>query len=211
MDEAENYAELLTSYAATAVCSASDADEAADTAEQLKQQATLRRQCRDAIFKRVRVLKKKKLLGSQVTFPELPTSFEPDVLPRRMPPGSVLKLDKFNGRWEASWKAPTGSFERLSRSWGLCGHKQCIIEVMDWVWGLAIGYGVQCPYNWPLQPAAAQPKASGGDAAGSSAGAAPAPEIQPKKRARKAAGQKTGGWCSSNSSFEQLMCVAFVL
>ena len=114
--------------------SASAADEAADTAEKLKQQVTLGRQCQEAIFKRVSVLKKKTFLGSQVPFPELPTSFEPDVLLRRMPPGSVLKLDKFNGRWEASWKAPTGSFKRLTRSRGLRGHKQCIIEVMDWVW-----------------------------------------------------------------------------
>lgn len=193
MDEAENYAELLTSDAATAVLSASDANEAADTAETLKQQVTLGRQCQEAIFKRVRVLKKRKFLGSQVPFPQLPTSFEPDVFLRGMPPGSVLKLDKFNGRWEASSKAPTGSFKRLSRSWGLRGHKQCIIEVMDWVWCLAIGYGVQCPYKWPLQPAAAKPKASGGDAAGSSAGAAPASEIQPKKMAKKAAGKTTGG------------------
>ena len=184
---------VLTGDAATAVLSASDADEAADTAEKLKQQVTLGRRCQEAIFKRVSVPKKKKFLGSQVTFPELPASFEPDVLLRRMPPGSVLKFDKFNGRWEASWKAPTDSFKRLCRSWGLRGHKQCISEVMDWVWGLAIGYGVQCPYKWPLQPAAAQPKASGGDAAGFSAGAAPAPEIQPKKRAEKAAGQRTGG------------------
>ena len=127
MDEAENYAELFTSDAATADLSASDADEAADTAEKLKQQVTLGRQCQEAIFKRVSVLKKRKFLGSQVPFPQLPTSFEPDVLLRRMPPASVLKLDKFNGRWEASWKAPTCSFERLSRSWGLRGHKQCII------------------------------------------------------------------------------------
>ena len=193
MDEAENCAELLTSDAATPCFSAQDADEAAETAEKLKQQVTLGRQCQEAIFKRVSQLKKKKFIRSQVTFPELPAQFDPDVLLRRMAPGSILKLDKFNGRWEASWKAPIGSFKRLSRSWGLRGHKQCIIEVMDWVLGLAIGYGVQCPNQWPLQPAAAKPKSGGGDAAGSSAGAAPGPEIQPKKRAKKAAGQKTGG------------------
>ena len=87
MDEAENYAELLTSDAATSCFSAQDADEAAETAEKLKEQFTLGRQCQEAIFKRVSQLKKKKFIGSQVPFPELPAPFDPDVLLRRMPPG----------------------------------------------------------------------------------------------------------------------------
>ena len=86
MDEAENYAELLTSDAAISCFGAQGADEAAGTAEKMKQHVKLGRQSQEATFKRVSQLKKKKFIGSQVLFPELPAQFEPDVLLRRIAP-----------------------------------------------------------------------------------------------------------------------------
>lgn len=188
LDETENYAELLTSDAATSCFSAADAEEAAATAEQLQEQLDLGKQCQQSIFARVGQLKKRKFQGSQVVFPELDSRFNPEDLLRRMPSGSTLLLDKFNGRWWASWKAPTGAYKRLSRSWGLRGHKQCITEIMDWVWGLAIGYGQTCPYKWPLQHGGALPSSSAGPAT-SSAGPAStsAGSAKPIKRVKKSA------------------------
>ena len=199
LDETEHYADLLTSDAAVSCFSEEDANEAALSAEKLKMEFALGKAVQQEIFTRVSMLKKRKFTGSKVPFPELPSTWDPEDLVKKMPAGAKLELDKFNGRWLCTWRAPTKALKQLSRSWGMRGHRACIVEIMDWVWGLAIGYGEECPYQWPLQkpssagPAAAPTETPNSGGAASSAG--PAPAAQPTKK--KESGQSK----SLNSGF----------
>lgn len=96
-----------------------------------------------------RVSKKKEFQGSRASFPPLPACLE--VLPL-MPPGSKLKLDLFNGRWHAFYRTPfTKSLKKLSRSWGICSHMECVRDILRWSWTLAVGYGEPCPFtDWEV-------------------------------------------------------------
>ena len=193
MDEAEHYAELLTSDAAVSCFSEEDATDAAVQAEKLKVEFNLGKAVQQDMFTRVSQLKKRKFHGSKVPFPPLPSSWEPEELMKRMPAGTNLICDKFNGRWLCTWRAPTKALKQLSRSWGMRGHKACIVEIMDWVWGLAIGYGQECPYVYPLQkppdsdgPAVAPTETPNTGGSASSAGPAPASKPQKKRKMAKA-------------------------
>ena len=66
----------------------------------------------------------------------------------KLPPGTRLEIDRFNGRWRAAWKSPvTKTWKSISRSWGVRGHQACLAEIMQWSWSLAEGYGEECPYE----------------------------------------------------------------
>ena len=75
MGEAENYADLLVSDAATAVFSEEDAQDAKVQANNMREALSLAKQCQTEIFKRVSQLKKRKFQGSQIAFPQLGDQF----------------------------------------------------------------------------------------------------------------------------------------
>ena len=120
--------------------------------------------------------KKKKFAGSGVPFPSLPDELEPDKVLELLPEACKLRLDTFNGRWHCFFKCPdTDAIKALSRSWGMRGHEACILEIVEWSWGLAIGYGMHCPYSDVCS------------AVTTSAGSTGAAEGGPRKKAAKRA------------------------
>ena len=113
-------------------------------------------------------------------FPVLDADMDIDTLVSKMPPGSKLEIDRFNGRWRASVRTPhTLVWKRLSRSWGLRGHSACLREIMEWAWSLGVRYGLQCPYSDLLQATAHV-----GESAAEAAGAAGAASSKKSKLSR---------------------------
>jgi hypothetical protein len=170
LDDEDAWADILTSDDAQALLSSADQDEAEKVATQVKEQISLASAVQKEIFRKVATLtggKKNKFTGSKVPFPALDARMQIPLLLARMPAQSTLELDQFNGRWKAAWKTPvTNEWKRLSRSWGFKGHARALQDIFCWVWTLAVGYGLTCPYTGLLdeQSEAAAPSGSAGSA-----------------------------------------------
>ena len=188
MDDEDAWADILTSDDAQALLSTEDQAEAEKVATQVKQQVTLAAQVQKEIFIKVGHLKggkKQQFSGIKAPFPPLDESMQLHILLSKMPPQSTLELDKFNGRWRAGWKTPvTHTWKRLSRSWGFKGHSQALKEIMEWVWTLAQGYGIQCPFTG-LVDGHSEAAAPSGSAASSAPPAIPQAPAEPPAKRRK--------------------------
>ena len=174
LDEAENYWDMLGSDAAAAVFSQADQEEIGKTVEDLKAQHSMAQQCQERIFNKVKSLKKgagkRKFTGSKTPFPPLSASMTIEALLQKLPEGTKLECDKFNGRWKACWLTPhTKVWKTISRSWGCKSHAACLSDILLGAWSLASGYGLECPFHRPDGPSASQAPAP----AASSAKAAP--------------------------------------
>ena len=115
----------MGSDAAAAVMTEQDLQDVEQTVENLKDAHSLAKQCQERIFQKVKSLKssksKKKVpfSGSKVAFPVLSVDMSIESMLAQLPSGCKLELDRFNGRWKATWQAPETKFwKRLSRSWG---------------------------------------------------------------------------------------------
>ena len=190
LDDEDAWSDILTSDDAQSLLSSADQDEAEKVATQVKAQVSLASAVQKEIFRKVATLsggKKKQFTGSKVPFPALDERMQIPLLLAKMPAQSTLELDQFNGRWKASWKTPvTNEWKRLSRSWGFKGHSRALHEIFLWVWTLAEGYGITCPYTGLLNEQSEEAAPSG------SAGSAP-PAI-PEAAAAGPPAKKRKGW-----------------
>lgn len=145
-DEGSHAGILMTAEVDAALCK-DDWATAVDCVKAHERKAQIHQEVQTLIFDVVqRNMKKKKFQGSRTPFPPLTSSLEPAQILSMMPPGSNLKLDRFNGRWHAFYRTPqTKSLKTLSRSWGIRTHMECVREILMWSWTLAVGYGQPCP------------------------------------------------------------------
>ena len=125
LDEAESYWDILGSDAAAAVMTDQDLQDVEQTVENLKAAHSLAKQCQERIFQKVKSFKSSKskqkvpFSESKVPFPVLSVDMSIESMLAQLPSGCKLELDRFNGRWKASWQAPeTKCWKCLSRSWG---------------------------------------------------------------------------------------------
>ena len=179
---------MLGSDAAAAVFSQVRQEEIGKTVEDLKAQHSMAQQCQERIVNKVKSLTKgagkRKFTGSKTPFPPLSASMTIEALLQKLPEGTKLECDKFNGRWKACWLTPhTKVWKTISRSWGCRSHAACLSDIQLWAWSLASGYGLECPFHKPDEPSASTGSSTSTQPPKASPSQAPAPAASSAKAA----------------------------